>query len=115
MNNLPGTITLDKKYYISVDPLNWILKEIKVIPKYDRKGKPNKKAGNHCDAVIGYYSTLESALEAYTSRSIKDAILVTNDSWNIEEVKELLREVKSTVAKLPLTLKVEQEENNNGD
>lgn len=110
MNNTPGTITLDENYYIDVDPLNWILKQVKVVPQTDKRGNPNKNAGNHCDAVIGYFPTLESALDSYISHAIKDAVTVTGDSWNIEEVKELLQEIKSAVTGLSLTLKVKKED-----
>ena len=97
VNELAGTITLDDFYYIDVDALNWILKDVKVVPPTDRRGNPNKNAGNRCDTVIGYYPSLQSALTAYVNCTLQDAIQATGDSWSIDELKDLLKGINESI------------------
>ena len=110
MNNIPGTITLDEHYYIDVDALNWILKEVKIIPPTDRRGKPNKNAGNHCDVVIGYYPKLDKALEAYSDMITKDTVMNSATAINVRSMIIQLQAIKNAITKLSLTLNVKQED-----
>lgn len=104
MNNIPGTIILDGQHYIDVDPYNWILKQIKRIPENNSRGIPNKRAGQRCDAVLGYFPSLEQALDGYTEQVTKNGVVDSVTALNIAEVKVILQDIKNSVTKLSLTL-----------
>lgn len=109
MNNIPGTIILDGQHYIDVDPYNWILKQIKRIPENNSRGLPNKRAGQRCDVVLGYYPSLEKALDGYTEQIVKNDILDSVTALNIAEVKVILQDIKNSVTRLSLTLNAKAE------
>lgn len=109
MNNIPGTIVLDGNYYIDVDPYNWILKEVKRIPENNSRGIPNKRAGQRCDAVIGYFPSLDKALDGYTQQILKSTFVDSVAGINIAEVKVILQDIKNTVTRLSLTLNAKAE------
>lgn len=109
MQNIPGTIVLDERYYIDVDPYNWILKEVKRIPENNSRGLPNKRAGQRCDAVIGNFPSLDKALDGYTQQILKSAVVDSVAVLNIAEVKVILQDIKNTVTRLSLTLNAKAE------
>ena len=109
MNNIPGTITLDEDYYIDVDALNFILKQSKVTAEFTSKGEPNKNAGQHCDVTLGYFGSLEDALNHYSNELIKSGIHNSATAIYLEDIKVILEEIKTAVTKLSLTLNVKQE------
>lgn len=51
-------IRLTGGYYIEIDNLNHILKEVRVVKK-------GKNAGQEYDRIVGYYSNLEGAIRAF--------------------------------------------------
>jgi len=109
MNNLPGTITLDDRYYIDVDPYNWMLKETKITPSLDSKGRPNKQAGKRCDVVVGYCPSLVNALELYSERLFKEKVHCSVEPCEFDNVVAMLEEIKTAVTGLSLTLNVKKE------
>ena len=56
---------IDDKYYIGLDPLNFILKERKI-------RENGKRIGGEYFTVIGYFSTLQAALEGYIELCLVD-------------------------------------------
>lgn len=102
MNNIPGTISLDQDYYIDVDPLNFILKERKSVKVGENKGK-------QYESTIGYFGSLESALDEYVTRQIKSGIQASND-WSVEDVFVLLDSLRGDIKNLSLTLNTKQED-----
>lgn len=109
MNNLPGIIILDDRYYIDVDPYNWMLKEVKITPPLDSKGRPNKQAGKRCDVVVGYCPSLVNALELYSEQLLKESVSGSVKPLNIDSIKTILAEIKTAVTGLSLTLNVKKE------
>lgn len=111
MNNIPGTITLDEKYYIDVDALNFILKRIKVTADTTKDGEKNVNAGKRCDITLGYLGSLEDALNRYTNELIKNAIHGSTTDVSIGLLQTILEDIKTAVTGLSLTLNVKQEGN----
>lgn len=109
MLNIPGIITLDERYYIDVDPYNWILKQVKVTADTTSTGRPNKRAGQRCDVVIGYFPSLEQALNAYAEQILKESVSGSVAELNIDGVKSILEDIKIAITKLSLTLNAKQE------
>ena len=91
MQKRSNRIILDDKYYIEVDPLNWILKKRRNSPKSQSK-------------VLGYYSTLENALCAYKDEATKKACLEHDTEIYIRKAIKLLNETKNLVKSLAITL-----------
>lgn len=109
--NSPGTITLDEQYYIDVDPLNFILKKVKVTADKSSTGKVNKNAGRRCDITIGYCGTLENALNLYSRELMRNGIHNSATALNLQRLEIILKDIKNAVTKLSLTLKDKQEDN----
>lgn len=107
MNNLTGKVKLDDRFYIDVGPYNWALCEIKTIPPTSKSGKPNKGAGKQIIKTRGYCSTLENALNLYAEVMAKESLGAFVEPVSIACLKTILGEVKSSVTRLSLTLKVE--------
>lgn len=114
MNNLTGNIKLNNRYYIDVDPYNWALYEIKTIPAFSKSGKPNKGAGKQFSKAIGYCSTLENALILYAEVRTKESLGAFVEPVSLREVKTVLGDIKSAVARLSLTLKVQKGDSHDG-
>lgn len=114
MNNTPGTITLDEKYYIDVDALNFILKRIKVTAGTTKDGKENVNAGKRCDVTVGYLGSLEDALNRYTNELIKNDVHGSATDVSLSQLQTILEDIKTAVTRLSLTLNVKQEGNADG-
>lgn len=109
--NSPGTITLDEQYYIDVDPLNFMLKKVKVTADKTSTGKVNKNAGRRCDITIGYCGTLENALNLYSRELMRNGIHNSATALNSQRLEIMLKDIKNAVTNLSLTLKDKQEDN----
>lgn len=109
MNNIPGTITLDEHYYIDIDALNLMLKKVKVTAEKTSKGEPNKNAGQRCDVTLGYFGSLELALDKYSKELIKNGIHNSATDISLSQLQTTLNEIKTTITKLSLSLNVKQE------
>ena len=108
MKNVSGKIKLDDRFYIYVDPYCWaLLYEVKTIPAYSSKGKPNKCAGKQITKAIGYYRKLEHALDKYVELKAKESLSTFSEPISISDVKTILSEIKNATERLAHKLNVE--------
>ena len=81
-------VMLDERYGIGSDENSFVLFEVKV------KGKDSKDVGGVYDVTIGYYGSLEQALQGYVRNSLR-----RNDEINH------LKELVNAIDKLNKTIK----------
>lgn len=81
-------IKIDENYQLTSDPYNYILQERKEVLDGDNKGQAYFK-------VIGYYSTLISALKAYKELQIRTSKVTT-----VDELFNLIKKLDEKTEKL---------------
>lgn len=83
-------IDLDNVYSIKSDENNFILVENRV------KGKDSVNVGEAYEVSIGYYGSLQAALNGY----VKNYLRKNEDISNIQELIEAVNELHTTISKL---------------
>ena len=81
-------IRIDKDYKLTSDERNVILTKISI-------GQSGKSKGKEVESNVGYYGTIEHALNDYLRIKIN-----TSQATSINELKEEIREVKKTIQKM---------------
>jgi hypothetical protein len=76
-------INIDDRFYIDTDPLNYILK----VRRTKQKGK---NEGQEAIIELGYYNTLDNALEGYIELKEKEA--VSEGMLTVQEAIEAIRQ-----------------------
>ncbi len=83
-------IRINDSYYIAPDPYCWILRKTGT-------GKSKKGEEIKTDRVIGYFGTVEGALEASVDEMLKEA--VGNTSMDIKTALATLKRLREDVKK----------------
>lgn len=83
-------IDLDNVYSIKSDENNFILVENKV------KGKDSANVGEAYEVSIGYYGSLQAALNGY----VRNYLRKNEDISNIRELIEAVNELHTTISKI---------------
>lgn len=78
-------IRIDKDYKLTSDERNVILTKISI-------GQSGKSKGKEVESNVGYYGTIEHALNDYLRIKIN-----TSQATSINELKAEIREVKQTI------------------
>jgi hypothetical protein len=81
-------IRIDNDYKLTSDERNVILTKISI-------GQSGKSKGKEVESNIGYYATIEHALNDYLRIKIN-----TSQATSINELKAEIREVKKTIQKM---------------
>lgn len=76
-------INIDDRFYIDTDPLNYILKVRRTLQK-------GKNIGREAIIELGYYNTLDNALEGYIELKEKEA--VSEGMLTVQEAIEAIRQ-----------------------
>ena len=76
-------VQLYKNYYLKSEPLNFTLYQKRTV-----EDSRSKNHGEEYDVVVGYYTTIESALNSMCNREIK-ACKCTTLAGLMREVKKL--------------------------
>lgn len=84
-------IKLDKKYFIDSDERQYILCERSVT-------KTGKTAGNEIIKAIGYYSTIQGALDGYYK--MKTRLFVANNDCTIQDAIKEFNKIKEEIKNL---------------
>ena len=81
-------IRIDKDYKLTSDERNVILTKISI-------GQSGKSKGKEVESNVGYYGTIEHALNDYLRIKIN-----TSQATSINELKAEIREVKKTIQRM---------------
>lgn len=100
-------IVIDDTYCIDIEDLNWILKKLVVTADTLKSGIPAKNAGKPHEVIIGYFSSLKSALEHYVNSIEKDEVSKALEPVSIGNLETILLRIEKVCKGLKL---VETEE-----
>lgn len=81
-------IRIDNDYKLTSDDRNVILAKVSI-------GQSGKSEGEEIEKNIGYYGTIEQALNGYLRIQIN-----TSEAMSISELKAEIREVKKTIERV---------------